>query len=245
MANIDDYQAVVNDLENIPEKDVKEPSMPVDTAVQEAENLYEWCQDDKPQLQAAGLPLSTIDAIPVRAGACRYAQSLWMKEFNDREKDELEWKELSPKAYNLKGVILHNFRYAFRNDDGLMSQVNRIAEGSGHADMIQDLSDLALLGKAHPEPLQAVGFDLGKLDLSEDLSDRLASLLAKVNGTKGNHNPSKEMRDRAFTYLKQAVDEVRECGKFVFWQNEIRLRGYRSAYFRKRTTRAKKAEMTE
>ena len=41
------------------------------------------------------------------------------------------------------------------------------------------------------------------------------------------------MRDKAYTHLKQAVDEVRECGQYVFWRNEARLKGYSSRYFRK------------
>ena len=41
------------------------------------------------------------------------------------------------------------------------------------------------------------------------------------------------MRDKAYTHLKQAVDEVRECGHYVFWRNEARLKGYSSRYFRK------------
>ena len=34
------------------------------------------------------------------------------------------------------------------------------------------------------------------------------------------------MRDKAYTHLKQAVDQVRECGQYVFWRNEARLKGY-------------------
>jgi len=41
------------------------------------------------------------------------------------------------------------------------------------------------------------------------------------------------MRDKAYTHLKQAVDQVRECGQYVFWRNEARLKGYGSRYFRK------------
>jgi len=40
------------------------------------------------------------------------------------------------------------------------------------------------------------------------------------------------IRDQAFTYLKLAVDEIRECGKFAFWRNPDRLKGYISKYWK-------------
>jgi hypothetical protein len=38
--------------------------------------------------------------------------------------------------------------------------VSAITDGSGHADMIQDLNDIAVLGRENPDPLTAIGFDL-------------------------------------------------------------------------------------
>lgn len=32
----------------------------------------------------------------------------------------------------------------------------------------------------------------------------------------------KVWRDKASTHLKQAVDEIRECGQYVFWRDEAR-----------------------
>lgn len=34
--------------------------------------------------------------------------------------------------------------------------------------------------------------------------------------------------------MKALVDEIREAGKYVFWKDEIRYRGYTSEYWRKR-----------
>lgn len=54
--------------------------------------------------------------------------------------------------------------------------------------------------------------------------------MAVIDSTMGTarENDSEAMlvRDKAFTYLKQAVDQIRECGKFVFWRNPDRLKGY-------------------
>lgn len=68
-------------IEAIPDADVSTPNMPVAIAVQEAEDLLEWCLPDKEVLIRAGFDWSLVDDLPARIGACRYAQSLWQKEF--------------------------------------------------------------------------------------------------------------------------------------------------------------------
>ncbi|WP_347838089.1 hypothetical protein [uncultured Draconibacterium sp.] len=30
--------------------------------------------------------------------------------------------------------------------------------------------------------------------------------------------------------MKQAADEIKNCGRYVFWKNEERLKGYRNIY---------------
>ena len=98
--------------------------------------------------------------------------------------------------------------------------------------MVQDLNDLSVLGKANPDLLTEVNFDLTLLDTAADLSDRMGDLLGATNGERKKDSEAMIIRDQAYTYLKQAVDEIRECGKFVFWRNPDRLKGYISDYWK-------------
>lgn len=41
-----------------------------------------------------------------------------------------------------------------------------------------------------------------------------------------------EMRDKAFIYLKNAINQIRVCGKFVCRPNPERLKGYISEYIK-------------
>ncbi|WP_171973151.1 hypothetical protein [Saccharicrinis aurantiacus] len=50
------------------------------------------------------------------------------------------------------------------------------------------------------------------------------------------------IRDQMYTLLKRYVDEIRSCGKYLFWRNSDRLRGYSSEYKRKQYLRNKKKE---
>lgn len=179
---------------------------------------------------AAGLPETVINAVPVRTGACREAESLWIKARNSPKDAQKEWNLRSEEAYELRNQLLHSFKYAFRNDEKLLARVNEIADGTSDEDMIQDLNNLAVFGEKNPEPLALINFDASLLARAATESDELAVVLADANGEKAKGNEAKVIRDRAFTHMKQAVDEVKNCGRFVFWKNEDRLKGYRNHY---------------
>ena len=234
MPSSTDYQNKIAEIEAIPDNEMKSPNMPVDAFLQEVENTCKWVEDDKDKLVAAGLDWSLVEDMPVRAGALREAQSLWYKERFSREEAEKEWIEKSPAAYDLRNVLLHDFRHAFRKTPELTSRVRAIADGSGHADMIQDLNDLALLGKDHEELLTAISFDLTKLDLAAATAEEMATLLSQVSVDRAERNSERVIRDKAYTFLKQALDEVRACGQYVFWRDEDRLKGYVSQYHKNR-----------
>jgi hypothetical protein len=229
--DFDSKQAAIKAISN---EDVKLPNMPVGEAVQEAENLATWCASDKAAITKAGLDWALVDDLPIRAGACRYVQSLWKRDSKTSAEAEKEWKAKSPAAYDLRDVLLHDFTFAFRNDPGLITKVQVIREGSSQADMLQDLSDLSVLGKANPDPLNAIGFDVKKLAQAATISDDLAAVLALANGEDGNEDNAKELRDKTYTYMKMAMDQIRSAGLYVFWRDEDRRKGYVSAYFRKK-----------
>jgi len=234
MSSAEDYAAKIAEIEVIPEAQMKSPNMPVDVFLQEVENTVKWVQDDKDKLIATGLDWTLVDDLPVRAGALREAQSLWFKVRFAREDAQKEWNEKSPDAYDLRNTLLHVFRFAFRNEADLTSRINAIAEGSGNADMIQDLNDLALLGKGHTDLLTAVGFDLTLLDTAAATSAEMAALLSQSTTDRKKENVNRIIRDKAYTYVKQALDEVRACGQFVFWRDDARSKGYVSQYFKNR-----------
>ena len=230
----------------IPEEDIKDPIMPVAVYVQEAEDLYEWASGDQATLTEAGLDVTLLEELPARAGALRYVQSVWQKEYNTFEEAQKEWSARSPEAFDLRDSLIHDFFHAYYNYPDLYSKVQAINEGATNADMLQDLSDLAVLGNSNPEPLTAINFDMTQLDTAMSTSEELAEVLAKANGMRTASNENKILRDRAYTYLKQAVDEIHRHGQYKFWRNDERRKGYSSRYMRiHRTTKSTDAEETK
>ncbi|MUP36884.1 hypothetical protein [Labilibaculum euxinus] len=242
MSNKENFDALLSKYQAYVKNEVKEPNQPVDIAIDEAMDLSVIADKDRELLATSDLDVSLIDDLPIRAGGLRYAQTVWVQVQTDRSDAEEQWKHLSVEAFEMRDELLHFCRYAYRKNSKLMDVVNRIAEGYGNADMVQDLSDLAMLGTNNPEPLAGLNYPMEKLERASELSDLCGALLAKVNGARvDNDKPAKEMRDRAFTHVKQAVDAIREAGRFVFWKDEQRVEQYTSAYFRKlREAREKK-----
>jgi hypothetical protein len=130
-------------------------------------------------------------------------------------------------------MLIHHFYYAFRHDSSLIGWVKEIAERSTHAGMIQDLKDLNVLGRANRELLTNIGFDLTLLDLAAQKADELKVKYAAGSWNCEAYLEAKKIRSQAFTHLKKAVDFIREYGRYVFWRNASRLKGYRSNYLRK------------
>lgn len=242
MSNLDDYNAKLATLQAIADDEIKTPeSMPVKVFVQEAENLYEWCQPDMDILVEKGLVWDLATDIPVRAGALREAESRWGLVRFGREEAAQQWAEESPPAYELRDRLLHEFRFAYRDDPQRLKKIKDIADGYGHPDMLQDLNDLSVMGKTHPEPLTVVAFDMTLLDQAAQLADELASLYAVVTGERESYNAAKKIRDQAYTHLRESVDRIYAYGQYAFWRNEKRLQGYSSSYLRKMRQKQLKA----
>ena len=236
MSSTTDYNELLPEIQAIAPENVSTPNMPVGIFVQEAEYLFHWSANDQAALVNAGINVETISNLPVRAGACREAQSLWMQERNTRQEAEQRWKLMAPQAFGLRDQLLHSLRYAFRKDQGLIGRVNEIALGDTNADMVQDLNDLSVLGKAHLDLVTVVGVNPEMLENAASMSDQIGDLLGATNGERDTVSEAMIIRDKAFTFLKESVDELRNCGKYVFWHNPDRLKGYNSEYWKQHHT---------
>jgi hypothetical protein len=234
----ENYDKKLDEIKAIQEDQIKTPNnIPVDVYIQEANNLYQWCLDDKETLTALGLNWELVTDLPARASALKEAESRWNKQRFAKKESAKKWQKESPDAYDLRDEILQWFRFAFRKHDDLLRKLAHILEGKGHAEMIQDLNDLAGLGKANPLLLKKINFDMTLLDRAAETSKRMANLRAETTNEREGQSDSKKIRDRAYTHLKEAVDEIYEYGQFAFRQDEERKRGYRSNYMYKRRKR--------
>ena len=77
----------------------------------------------------------------------------------------------------------------------------------------------------------------------------MSSLLAETIDYGSMIKDVKKIRDQAYTHVKEAVDEICNCGQFLFRDDKERFRGYCSAHLRdkylKRKREAKAKEESE
>ncbi len=233
----------LDELNSITDMETGKLTIPVSVVLLEAETLYEKCVKDKEALVLAGLNWNLVDDLPLRTDALSISQSRWAAEYKAYQDCQAEWKVASPEAFNLRDELVHHLYHAFYSIPNEYAKVRRIAEGGTNADMLQDLSDLAELGMRHTEKLQAIGVDLSLLDTARAKSFELRNLLARVNGVQGESSPSLSIRNKAYTHLKEAVDEIRRVGQYVFWRDEKKFKNYRSQYVRQLNEPRKEKEI--
>lgn len=234
MTNFQAYQNKLAEITAIPDDAIiTHRNVPVETFIQDAENLHKWCQQDREMLTASGLDWSLVEEIQEAAGALREAQSQWTSLLNRKEETWEKWKEKTGRAFGLYSDLLAAFKYAFSENELVLNRIKEIREKRNtHAAKIQGLNDLAVLGRSHREELQLISFDLTLLDKAAQLADEVADLLATRRAEK-YYNAVKKIRDQAYTYLKGLVSKVYAAGKYVFRHNKKRRAGYAGSYYSK------------
>jgi hypothetical protein len=233
MGNIEDYEAKIAEISKVRNEDIiAQTHIPADTYIQEAENLFKLCQADKVVLVASGIDWKIVLEIPVLAGAAREAVCRWVTQRYARMENGKLWKRKSVELIALRNLLLHGFRFAYRNNPQVSGRIHAIDGGKSYAALIQDLNDLSVLGKSNPSELLAIKFDMTLLNTAATQSCECAVLYA-ASTVEAMYNEARLTRDRALTLLKIAVDEVYGFGQYVFWNDREKKRGYSSPYLRR------------
>jgi hypothetical protein len=89
--------------------------------------------------------------------------------------------------------------------------------------------DLSALGEKNPSLLEAMSFNLTQLQDCQALADELGMLQSRAF-VSDKSNVAKQIRDRAFTYMRQLMSEVLDAAEYVFRNDRDRLEFYYSNY---------------
>lgn len=217
----------------LPPEAIKTPKMARDDVIGEAEELKLAAQEDHDALVAAGCPEEFITTLEERIGAYSHSSSMWENSEYMKSEALIQWLEKEKQAYDFKEYLLHALNHALRNNPEELKYVKKIAAGSGRRDLTLDFKDIEVLGRRHEQALSAIGFDLTDLDKAAALHDTLSDLLSKANMTPKDLTALKTLAHQAYTFLQEAVSEIRVNGQFVFWKDEERLNLYKSDHYQK------------
>jgi len=231
----DFYSSKIDVISAIPDDKIMSPvNMPVSVYIQEAEDLFTWCQPDKEKLTANGLQWELVEDLPARIDTLREAQGRWENsDLNDLEVERI-WSEKLPAAQELRKELIRAMKFVFYNSTSRLDKIEKFSEGFSSAAMIQSLRGLALFGKEHLEELKASKFDVTKLDTADAISRELGSLLGAVHARRAYCSDSLKIRNQAYTHLREAIAEIKRHADYVLCDEPARLKGYTSSHGRKR-----------
>jgi hypothetical protein len=167
-----------------------------------------------------------IKDLPNRIGALRQAQALWYKASGIKEEALMAWKIEEPLAYEMLREALSVFRFVFRNIPDKLQQVLYIILRFGENDFVSDFSTLVKLGRENIFLIKKYKINLSILNSLNNKAQTFEALLEEANGANQEDSQALIMRNKAFTHLKHAVDEIKAYGRFIFKDDETRLKGY-------------------
>jgi hypothetical protein len=237
---------VKDQLDALPSQQLRRPFVPIATALQEAHDLLELCRGTRVSaaLVEVGMAPDFIRDFEVRIQAARDAQSAWMA-FRDRSKP-IELAELETQASALRRAIMFAARFSLRHLREAQLALAAIRNGIGVDDLIQDLFDLAAILEKHAPAFDADrSFDvLARIAEARDLARKL-SLAVSETRLGAEAAATRDLRNRAFTYMDDLVLELRLAGRYAFRDDPETSRRFASRYLRKRRLQAKRADGTE
>ena len=233
MSNLEDYNSKIDEIKKITDDQIKTPhNIPLGIYIQEAEDLYCWCGNDKEELTSKRLDWTVVEDLPVRCGALSEAVSNWKSKQSQRRASEKILLKEKSKGYELRKELIHHFNYAFGDQSSLIGKVKEIANKRSIDGMINGLYKLSVLGLENQDLLKKIGFDFTLLALAAQKSNDLKANKEMASFYSEDYLETKKIRHQAFTHLKDAVDYIRDYAKYVFWSNPSRLKGYRSNHIR-------------
>lgn len=84
--------------------------------------------------------------------------------------------------------------------------------------------------------------DASIVDEANAMFEKLRNLLGEINTAPKDVANKKKFAQKAYTYLWQAVDNIREFGQFVFWKDEKKVDLYRSDFYQNMGKASHKSE---
>ena len=204
----------------------KPPSRPVRTAQLEAERLWAVAKPSRPKFVALeDFPAESFDVIPHLITALGEAETDWQrKRIAKRQKSLVV---LRKQAEDARQKVMVVGRYRLRKNAAAQLELDRIAEGDGLPDLIQDLLDLA----------DFIGSNMDVMTRDKNITEatpgQLRETAQALNKGEDDSEPAlkaREHRNQVFVALDAALGEVRAAAGYLYDDDPKRLQPYRSQY---------------
>ncbi len=206
------------------------PSMPPEEAVGEASRVNVLIKEDRANLDRSGTEPHYLDSFEARAGAMSWSAAQMITCINTESTAKKEWVAMQSEVEKVRKGLLKALTRALRKDKDLSDAVKRIKERKGNLDQVFDFLSMSKLAQENKEKLQAVYADLSLIERSSELYIKLSDIYSRMVIDPKKLDEAKVIYYKAWTYLKEALDEVYEAGRYVFDEDDPRHALYYSDY---------------
>ncbi|MDC0680960.1 hypothetical protein [Sorangium atrum] len=139
-------------------------------------------------------------------------------------------------AEALKRDAIAALRYFLAADEEVERRVDGIVLGTGVADLVSDLSQLAELLEQHRDALARADLPKRAPERARELAAALSSGAAE-RAVDPQGNAAMALRNRAFWWLREAMDDIRAAGRYVYRDERKVLALFRTSSARARARR--------
>ena len=149
---------------------------------------------------------------------------------------------LRKEAENARRQIMAAGRYRLRKNAAAQAELDRIAEGEGLPDLIQDLLDLG----------DFIGSNMDVMTRDKNITEatpgQLRATAQALNEGEDDSEPALsalEHRNQVFVALDEALREVRAAAGYLYADDPKRLQPYRSQYEARQRSAQRRSKKTQ
>lgn len=218
-------------ISSIPDEKTITNSMPNDETAAEAERVGALVKQFNAILRNTGIQAEYLDTLAKRIGAFVWSAAVVESLVATETTATTEWNARKPEGVEIRRVLIRTFQYAFRNNQELLESVQLIIEGKGNRDLLLDILSCSKLGKSNIDLLTKVNADVTLLEKAATLYTELSDIFARMTIDPAAQKKAASIYNKAWTYLKEALDEIYEAGRFAFDESDGRHGLFYSDYY--------------
>ncbi len=224
------------------DKDTKIPNVAVENKVMDAHKFVKLSSENREVLINSGLNPEYIDTLEDRIGAYSIAHGNYMVLKNVVGTVKEKFAQLEKEAQALKRNIIHSFLFALDDNSKALETIKEITEGRSKNDLVYDFVPMKIVSETYTEELTRIGFDFTLIERAEELHLEMQDLLSQIKLSPKDISEVKVIKNKAYTYLDEALTQIKKHGQYVFWEDEERLELYKSDYYKRNYSKKKSDE---
>lgn len=210
---------------------MQQPHMAREDVLGEAREFAIIVKEDRPALEAKGVPADYFDTYDEAISFYNSAASVYATSLFDKTEYHNRWNAREKGAYAFKWFLLEELMFCTEGHPEEQKYIKAIRRGRGRRDLVCDYSDSAAFIDRNRPLLEANHFDFTLETKCKEDGAELAELLSYMSTSPEMVEEHKTLAYQAFTFMNEMTQEFRRVGQHIFRRDPERLELYKSDHF--------------